>query len=151
MPGKPGRATAEMMTERIEFTRQLIGRCQTKSMIKAAFRKRYGETDGRTVEDYIARARRAIDVDAGRGVEIMRTQQVEFYQAMMATAARDCDKIRAAERLDKVKGLEAPAQIEHAGADGKPLIEIVRIIRPAGARPVNENGLVERQQLNGQS
>jgi len=106
MPGKLGQARNENLAARIDFVRDLLASCCTKSTIKRLVRDEFGDLHHSTIEDYIRRAREARDIDAERGRREKRNEQVDFYRRMMRTAELDRDKIRAAERYDKLNGLE---------------------------------------------
>jgi len=68
-----------------------------------------------TIENYIVRAREIRDADIGRARRERRNEQVAFYRRMMAVAEKDGDKIKAAERYDKLEGLERAARVLLSG------------------------------------
>lgn len=64
--------------------------------------------------------------------------------------AKLADRLRASELLGKSQG-DFIENHRHGGPNGEPLAAavVVRITRPADAKPVNESGFMERQSLNG--
>jgi hypothetical protein len=126
VPGKAGQARNDSLAERIEFVRELLARCQTKSSIKKAVRDKWGDLHHVTIEGYIIRAREARDADAARGRRSKRSEQLDFYRDKMANAKEDRDKIKAAERYDKLEGLERAGKLQLTGDGGGP-IEITEL------------------------
>jgi phage terminase small subunit len=80
---------------------------------------------------------------------------VKERREFWTTTLRNCDvpwkdRLRASELLGKSEG-DFIDRHEHTGPGGGAITQIVRIVRPAEAKPLNANGFIERQSLNGKS
>ena len=113
----------EDKAERIETTRSLLAIGSSDGEIKRAVSAKY-KCSPRSVERYIKDARKLLLEATQQSADEHRAGAFAFYSHMKLNAARDCDKIRAQERIDKLLGIELPQKIEHSTAKGSPL-EIV--------------------------
>ena len=104
MAGRAGQARNANLADRIAFVGELLARCHTKGTIKRLVRQRWGDLDHGTIERYMTRARQQADAAIDSGHRTLRTQQLEFYRAMMRGADSDLAKIKAAERFDRLRG-----------------------------------------------
>lgn len=110
MPGR--RPTNDEQAERIEFCRERLLRHLPKFSMKKQFRERFGEEiAANTFEGYLGRARQQLLAELARTKEDMRASSLAFYQSVIGddTTVRK-DQIKAQERIDKLLGLEAPAE-----------------------------------------
>jgi hypothetical protein len=92
--------------------------------IKKAVRQKYGaELHSTTIGRYVLRAREAFAREFSRAdLNAKRAEQVRLCQSIIrAESSRPADKLRAAERIACLFGLDVPARHEHSGPDGKPI------------------------------
>lgn len=108
-PRKAVRPTQAEEQEREDFAYELICRSLLKSVIKAQFRKKFGDLSPRTIEGYLARARTRILAEAQRTKDEMRADSRAFYDAVTRDPQADHrSKLIARERIDRLFGLDAP-------------------------------------------
>jgi hypothetical protein len=117
-----GRIPTEELEERIDFAYKLLCRRLYKSDIKRALKQRYS-MPARTCEDYIARARERIVAETGESKPEHRAKSLAFYESVLADPEeKAADRIRAQERIDKLLGLEEPAECVIKGDKSNPLV-----------------------------
>jgi len=109
---KPKRPTSQEIQEREDLAFDLLSRCYHKSQIKKHFKEKYS-CDARTVERYLSRARKRMDVQAAQGKSMLRAESFAFYSSVLRdNRATPREKILARERIDKLYGLDAPVKIK---------------------------------------
>jgi hypothetical protein len=92
--------------EVIDQVMEWIGMKWKKSMIKAELRKWFPDLKGMTAEFIISAARKKIKVLYKIDATEYKGKQIEFYESIIRGKAKHRDKLTAAERLDKLLGLE---------------------------------------------
>jgi hypothetical protein len=142
------RPTLEQRAEKEDFMYHLLSVCLLKSQIKSAFRERYPGTSSRTLERYLAAARKRLLAADGKTVEERRAESRAFYEAILRNeSAAPRDRLYARERIDRLYGLDAPRKIAptdptgvnpYAGLDKDELIRQI-IIRTTRAVDEVEN------------
>lgn len=113
-------ATRAEMNERWDHTVFLLSCGLTKGQVKRELKAKYG-VSARTAERYIAASRRIITNVHGVARSEMIANSVAFLQNVMRTAERDSDKIKAAESLAKLLGLNAPDKVETTVTESSPI------------------------------
>lgn len=109
MPGK--RTTKKVHMQRVIHAKRLIERGWYDGEIKIAISEKEG-CSRRTVERYIALARKMIRASTGRSVEELRRDAIAVYRGVVRKSTDDKNRLRAQERIDKLLGLEAPAVVQ---------------------------------------
>ena len=108
MRGKP--ITRKVHSQRVLQAKRLIERGWYDGEIKIAIAEKEG-CSRRTVERYIALARKMIQASTGRSVEELRRDAIAVYRGVVRKSTDDKNRLRAQERIDKLLGLEAPAVV----------------------------------------
>lgn len=152
--GNPGRTSDAELEERVELVRTLLCSRYPKYKIKRLLKERY-DVCPRTVENYLARARRELVEATGQGKDEHVADAYAFYLSILEnreTATRD--KLKAQERMDKLLGLEMPQKFAATDTRGNDLnaderrsriAEIVDVLRQRSRiegdrKPVDERG-----------
>lgn len=82
-------------------------------------------------------------------IATIEKRQAWWTKVMFCSGAKLSDRLKASELLGRSQG-DFVEKHEHTGKNGSPLVPaIVRIVRPADAKPIDANGFTERQALNG--
>lgn len=116
----------------VEMTAQMLAKGFRKFQIKAALREHAGyRMPGRTCEDYLSRARKALVAELDQPKENHSAEAVEFYKSEM----RDLNnpplaRLTARTRLDQLLGLDAPRAVD-VTSQGKPLTFVKLTVDPA--------------------
>lgn len=111
MSGKPRRkyhrAPPEEREERVQMVCGLLTRGVQKSLIKSAFRGKYGDISPRHMEVYISEARSRLREQVGVPVEELRGAAYALYCSVLQNEKATINqKLLAQERIDKLLGLE---------------------------------------------
>lgn len=134
--GKPYvKGSNDEVQERIDFVRQLLGRCLTKSQIVRAVRARFSEQRGGLklstgqVQQYIARAKAENLRDSSLGAEELRAKLNGVLEAAISDPeASPSERIRGVEvamRLFGIDQVPSPAVVNvNVDARAAPIIEI---------------------------
>jgi hypothetical protein len=108
---KKKRPTEEEYEEKIEYVVSLLSRRLLRGQVKAEYRKKYGPTYFRTIDEYIARAQNIIASRAEKGAEGHRCDALSVYENIVRTGTYD-QVIRAQERIDALLGLATNLEAE---------------------------------------
>lgn len=133
---KHPRATNQEVQDRLQLVYELLAKAHTKGMIKKVMMEKFG-LGPRGTEEYISRARGIMIKDAQQDRQILVGESAAFFKDMMRKPnARDADKLRAAEALNQLFGLNAPARQEVSGPNGGP----IQIVKPRVMLYLPDNG-----------
>jgi hypothetical protein len=107
--------------ERVELCRKLLASHASESDVERALVQKFG-VGRRQARRYLAAARRAMLVAAERSREVHLAEAYAFYRSLAANAdAKDADRIKAQERIEKLLGLDSASPAESPDVDGQPL------------------------------
>lgn len=107
--------------ERVELCRKLLASRVSESDIERALAGKFG-IGRRAARRCVALARQRMLNAAGRSREVHVADAYAFYCSLIANAeAKDADRIKAQERIEKLFGLERASQSETTEVDGEPL------------------------------
>ena len=112
MPKKAGRppgTTTKVMAERVELTAKLLARRLTKGDIKRVLKKQY-DIGPSVAEIYIRRAKDLLVEWSDKTREEHRNESYLFYNSVIQGDTAVEARITAQARIDKLLGLEAPAE-----------------------------------------
>lgn len=110
--------------DRVNFVAKLWSRGWSKSAIKGAVNKKFGEVAPRTVEDYLADAKVMLLADADVTEEELKAESLACYRGLKRSKS-EFVVAKAQERIDKLYGLEKPAKTAQTKADGSDLPELL--------------------------
>lgn len=107
------RPDSDETQSRVEYTAFLLARRIYKSDIKRLLMRKYN-IKARMCEIYISKAKELLIQDSGQTREQHRLQSLRFYESVLGGPDAELrDRMWAQERIDRLLGLEAPAQHEH--------------------------------------
>lgn len=126
------KASEVEITQRVTEARDYILSGKTEAFIKETMSAKY-DLSTRTISTYISRARAENVAASGRSKEDWRIEQMVFYRTLRDdTTKRGIDRIRAAERIDKIFGLEqhdwGVRKVEVTGAGGAPIQSVQAVV-----------------------
>ena len=115
MTPKKSPSRDELTAEKIKLVRDLIASCVRHSDIKILFRNKFGG-DTRGAERWILLAYQEMRAEQDSSTEDSKAIAIERYE-MIARSGKTItrDKLKALERIDKIKGNEAAVKIESSG------------------------------------
>jgi hypothetical protein len=107
--------------ERVELCRKLLASHASERDVERALVQKFG-VGRRQARRYLAAARRAMLVAAERSREVHLAEAYAFYCSLAANAdAKDADRIKAQERIERLLGLDSRSPAESADIEGQPL------------------------------
>lgn len=122
----------EELDVRIDFVGGLLARAYNNSDLKAAFRKKFGNYTGRTIDRYVSRAKRKALHASKIPKEDWVARSLSTYNDIIRDpTAPHAAKVKAQERIDTLLGLDEPKKVEMAGPGGGP-IQIDQLITSSG-------------------
>lgn len=148
---RKGKISAAEMNKRVELAAELLAKGYRKGKIKQVFREQFS-VSFRSVERYLARARKRLRQASGMPPEDHISDSLAFYQSITRDAnATESAKLRARENIDKLLGLRKPFKIATTDAAGNDLPEdelAARRERVANALEViKQRGNIRRQAI----
>lgn len=115
------KSTRAELVERVALVKKMLCGGYAKCDVKRLIASKFG-VDFRTIERYLARARREILDDIGIPKDEHQGNSLTFYKSVLSDPkARNFEKLKAQERIDKLLGLESPQRHEHTGSEGGPV------------------------------
>jgi hypothetical protein len=121
--GNPGKTTRDELEERVGITMHLLDKRVPKHRIKKVLANRFG-VGYRTVERYMARARKQIIAASGKSKKEHRLEALRFYESVITGPdATLRERMDAQSEICKLLGLNAPTRLRHGGDRGAPPIE----------------------------
>jgi len=125
---------------RIEITARLLADGYRDGQIKRMVAAECG-CRPLTVRGYIAEARRRLRAALGKGRDEHRAEALAWYQQMKRAASNDYHRIRAAQRIDELLGLEEPRPRQQQGESLSPeeFAERLEAFREAERRTLQGN------------
>lgn len=107
--------------ERIELCRKLLASHASESDVEHAMERNAG-VGRRQARRYLAAAKRAMLVAAERSREVHLAEAYAFYCSLAANSrAKDADRIKAQERIERLLGLDSVSPAESTDIDGQPI------------------------------
>ena len=101
------RATIIEKHERIQFVCDMLARGNQKSVIKSAFRVKYGAIGAKQLEWYLTQAKKELRESIGVPPDDLRGASFAVYCSVLQNPnATPREKILAQERIDRLLGLE---------------------------------------------
>lgn len=125
----------------------------TKAAREAGYSELYADRQAAQLlgKSWVKKALAELTAKLARPTIATITDRQEWWTEVIRDGkAKLADRLRASELLGKSQG-DFIENHRHGGPNGEPLAAavVVRITRPADAKPVNESGFMERQSLNG--
>lgn len=106
--------------ERVELCRKLLASHASESDVERALVQKFG-VGWRQARRYLAAARRAMLVAAERSREVHLAEAYAFYCSLAAnTDAKDADRIKAQERIERLLALDDVSPAASTDIDGQP-------------------------------
>lgn len=137
------KGTNDQLQERIEETAGLLAMGATKTEIHKVVGGKHNVV-WRTVDIYIARARKWLEKQADRTQEQVRSESVNWYERQLkSSGAALRDKIKCRERLDEIYGIDAPKRQQISTPEGEPLEIAATVVKPDGEVAISEEQLAQ--------
>lgn len=107
--------------ERVELCRKLLASRTSESDVERAARRTFG-VGRRQARRYLAAAREAMRAATERSREVHLAEAYAFYCSLAAnTGAKDADRIKAQERIERLLALDGASPAASTDIDGRPL------------------------------
>ena len=107
--------------ERVELCRKLLASHASEGDVERALVQKFG-VGRRQARRYLAAARQAMLLAAERSREVHLAEAYAFYRSLAANAdAKDADRIKAQERIEKLLRLDSASPEQSTDVDGQPL------------------------------
>lgn len=116
---KAARPTRSDERDRVELCRKLLALRASECDVERAAMQQFG-VGRRKARRYLALARRAMSAAAGRSRDEHVAEAYAFYGSLIADRhAKDADRLKAQERIEKLLGLDPASAGESAEFDGE--------------------------------
>ncbi len=117
------RSTEDQIDQMLDTVQELVDRRFRKGKIHAYMLEKFG-IQWRQTENYVARARARQLLHIRQTKEVLRSGSAAFYLSKMETATSERDQLFAAERYDKLLGLELMKSIGIGGIEDAPPVKM---------------------------